>query len=213
MLTIRRTEIVDDQWREVLQRLTSERIHVSSVEFQEITPLIENYAFENQEICIIRFEYEESSHPFDSSINRTVPCTFTIRSDSNLFTLEIESDTPPVSVVVDEIRSAIGEGIQIYPGLKISRESILGFIKRADERIQINVIVEEKREDIDKIDHLDMADLHKNDIIESARIAFNYNEENINVIYNGDSLSVINDSEEANEYVLQVFEQSLEEGL
>ncbi|MFK8214636.1 hypothetical protein [Haloferax volcanii] len=206
---LRRAEQDSRAWEEALPSLESSQLTVLSFSSTTAQGLEEPYQYDGQTIYSGEFEFTQKTHPFDSSIERSITGEFSYRTESGLFIIRTQTDNPTPSEIIDRFNSALPDGVRIFPGLQPSNEGLWKFIKSAEERVSVTLLAEGEETDVAELDGPIRADNLDDYLVTRAELIFNRGTSKIDVIYSYDSISILGPDEDDYEYVIQVFENEV----
>lgn len=193
---------------EILSSLSHERITLSSISDQSVEPMVGAYPFTEQHILTGTIDYEEEyDDNRDPRVTRTVQGTFEFRTESQMFILKMDTDVPKPETVIQDLNTAFSRQIHIYRNLFVTPEYLWDFFENADEVLDITVLIDGEEQPYDEIEDVAVEEVVGDYSIESARVVYRYNRDAVHVNYTNGSLSIRNTQDEANEYVIQLFEK------
>lgn len=190
----------------------NEHINLSEVEeIEEFDVLIENdeYPYAEQKIYRGRFEYRREARLGVSQARGQ----FELRTGSGLLIIRVEQGRADHQSILDAFDSLVGNDVEIHRKSVFSREGIWEFIDSAEDR---DVTIVSPRGSV-KLDELlavgsrSYEGIKGKMPVEEASLLFERTDDDgqthsINVIYDGEKISVSSQEPDDLEYILQRFE-------
>lgn len=203
---------VEDYRGDLSPESETDQLRLSAPERSTVEVLVNDYPFPEQTIFKGSFQYERGRVGTDSATG-----TYQIRSGSGLLILRKESGRIHPDDVVNAIGDEVNGDIKIHDSIISNREGLWRFIDSADTRMELEVLTpigETRRlEELQDEEGLSYIDVYGDYPIQHARIFFTPDEsESIEVVYANDTLSIGSSSDEAHEYILQLFEREVISG-
>ena len=204
MSAIRRANPESKIWRDHLSELSSDRIGQTSVSSTTAQGLFPEYPYSDQEVLTVEFVYlldrprSNESTPIDMR--------FYYRTQSDLWILDPGPRDNLADEVVQELKIILGDYLSILPGISVSKRGLWNFIESAS--VVHEVIVRHDFQDVSwtEIEDLSVEKVVGNKLVTRADLEFEYEGENIDVIFSNDNLSINSDGEIGFEYIVQQFE-------
>lgn len=202
--SVRQVEILDPSERTVDATDTIE-ISEEVREIDEI--LVDDYPYPDQEIIQGEYHYEKEQW----GISRATG-TYQIRQGSGLIAVRQETGPVDIDKVYDALDDALDGKASIHKDLLPSQEGIWRFIDQADSQIELSVFMpygESKTlSEIRAEDNMRYEDIYGDYPINKAILAFELpSGKSTEVTYQGNTLSISSNDDEAYEFVLQRLER------
>lgn len=192
---------------EALRQGASEgQLAIKSANSNPVEPIIDRYPFENQEIITGELSYEEES---EITIGRTIHIDYELRTGSNLFLIEFNTDIDSINPIIDQLVGVTSDAVTIYRNLHAPEDALWDFLMAADRVLQLKVLDGGKEIPYDEVEGVDTADVIGEYAIENAAVGFVKNNKEIYVEYRDGSLQVETDWDEGREYIIQTFEREV----
>ena len=164
------------------------------------------------EIDVIDGDFHYESEPLFGSPT-TANGEFEIRVHSDLFLIEYEQDRPKPEKIFTSFRRLFDnlfDGEVITERFRPNRKSIRRFVERADQVIELRVLMPSGKVNKVSIDEVEINEYP----IDSAKLRFSRekesgDEEAATVLFVDDQIRVGNGSVELNEYIIQQFESAM----
>jgi hypothetical protein len=206
--SLRSTQSPDGRWMEILSSLSDDRITLSSITDHAVEPLVNEYPYTDQHRLTGTIDYEEEyDNDREPLVTRSVQGTFEFRTGSQMFILKMDTDIPTPETIIKDLNAALSQQVRIYRNLFVTPEYLWDFFEQADEILDITVLVDGEEQPYDEVEDTAVGEVVGEYPVESARVVYRYNGDAVHVKYANGSLSIRNASDEANEYVIQLFEQ------
>ena len=191
------TNIIDD----------SDKIRVKSADTSHASASCDNYPYENQKIISGTISY--LTETWDETIQYKEG-EYEYRSASGLFLLSSPSSGwPPSEEIFSSINELLDENAQIEPVRPLDRKSLWDFFTTADQIQEIIFIDSEgDSKEYTEVEEHGQAPVYSA-VLVRADVSFDYKSSTITVHYNRGDVQIPRVSEDAREYVLQLFERDV----
>lgn len=200
---------IDEHWGDLSPESETEQLRLSPPDPSTVEVMVDDYSFPDQTIFEGNFRYERGRVGTDVATG-----TYQIRSGSGLLILRKESGRIHPDDVATAISDEVDGDIEIHDSIILNREGLWRFIDSADTKMEIEVLtpIGEVRglDELQEEEELSYEDVFGDYPVNHARIFFSPNDgESIEVVYANDTLSIGSSSDDAHEYVIQLFERDV----
>jgi hypothetical protein len=200
---------IDEHWGDLSPESETEQLRLAPPDPSTVEVMVDDYPFPDQTIFEGNFRYERGRVGTDVATG-----TYQIRSGSGLLILRKESGRIHPDDVATAISDEVDGDIEIHDSIILNREGLWIFIDSADTKMEIEVLtpIGEVRglDELQEEEELSYEDVFGDYPVNHARIFFSPNDgESIEVVYANDTLSIGSSSDNAHEYVIQLFERDV----
>lgn len=200
---------IGEHWGDLSPESETEQLSLAPPDSSTVEVMIDEYPFSDQTIFEGDFRYERGRVGTDVAMG-----TYQIRSGSGLLILRKESGNIHPDDVANAVSDEVDGDIEIHDSIILNREGLWRFIDSADTRMGIEVLtpIGEVRglDELQEEEDLSYEDVFGDYPVNHARIFFPTNDEkSIEVVYANETLSIGSSSDDAHEYVIQLFERDV----
>lgn len=205
---------VQDYWEDFSPESLTEQLTLSAPERIPVNVQVDEFPYDEAFVFQGDFRYERGRVGTDTATG-----TYQVRVHSGLLIIRKETGTIHPDDIMEAISEAVNGDIEVHDSIILNREGLWKFLDSADDRMNIEVlspIGEVKSiQELNEEEELTYEDVKYKYPIKSARVFFCPSESTapIEVEYANDTLSVGDADDEAHEYIIQLFERDVIEGI